>query len=134
SEDALQVARRNADRLKCHNIVFYQGKWCKALPRQSYDAIVSNPPYISPDDPHLHQGDLRFEPKEALVATEQGLSALRAIITQAKSYLTPGGWLILEHGFDQGKAVREMLSAARYQAISTHCDYAGLERVSCGGT
>lgn len=131
SSNALQIAIKNAANLHLKNITFLQGDWCEALPSQSrYHIIVSNPPYISEKDPHLGIGDLRFEPKNALIAGEEGLSALKIIISRAKYYLISEGLLVLEHGYDQGKIVRQLLQQAGYKNVVTHKDLSGIERVT----
>ncbi len=131
---ALQVAQANAQRLHLSNVRFNQGDWCSALGADRFAAIVSNPPYIPRDDPHLDKGDLRFEPKTALAAGEDGLAAFRKIIPQAKHHLTSAGWLLLEHGFDQGSAVRDLMQQAGYQKIQTHEDLTHIGRVTIGCT
>lgn len=130
SERALDVARLNATKLQLSNIIFQQGIWCAALPSIKFDAIVSNPPYIASDDPHLQQGSLRHEPQSALVADEQGLSDIRQIISSATQYLLPGGMLFLEHGAEQGALVRSIFSNFAYTSIESDHDLAGLERVT----
>lgn len=132
SDKAIEVALKNAKRHEIHNICFIKGVWCDALSEEKYNAIVSNPPYIDPNDTHLTKGDVRFEPKGALVSDEHGLKDLKMIVHQAKFDLSPGGWLLLEHGYDQGKAVREMLLATGYQNVETYLDLAGQERVTVG--
>ena len=99
---------------------------------QRFQLIVSNPPYIAADDQHLAQGDVRFEPSSALVAGKDGLGDNRLIIEQAPDYLEAGGWLLLEHGFDQAAAVRELLSARGFSAVESRRDLAGHERISLG--
>lgn len=109
------------------------GSWFAPLsdaPR--FAMIVSNPPYIDGTDPHLHEGDVRFEPRSALVAEEQGLADIRLIVTQAPAYLVPGGWLLLEHGWDQGEAVRQLLLQQGYVQVETVRDYGDNERVTLG--
>ena len=101
-------------------------------PPLKFDLIVSNPPYIHHQDPHLQQGDLRFEPRDALTDGDDGLSALRTIITQSKDWLKPGGSLWLEHGYDQGSDVRSLLESSGYFAVATDRDLAGHERISGG--
>ena len=96
----------------------------------SLDAIVSNPPYVRANDPHLQRGDLRFEPRTALAAGSSGLDAIRAITAQATTVLRPGGWLAIEHGWDQGEAARALLRQAGFEAVNTHRDLAGHERVT----
>lgn len=132
SAAALEIAQQNAQRLAIKNIDFYQGAWCSALPKKNYHALVSNPPYIPQADPHLSQGDLRFEPQSALVSGKDGLDAIRIITAQALQYLMPGGYLFLEHGFDQAAAVRQLLLQAGYQQIRSFRDLSGQERVSLG--
>lgn len=132
SLEALAIAKLNAERFSRKNVIFHYGKWCAALPNKKFDLIVSNPPYIAPHDPHLQQGALRYEPISALMAEENGLQDLRDIISQAKSYLSQAGYLMLEHGFDQGAAVRGLFKIEGYQQISTYKDLAGLERVTLG--
>ncbi|WP_323879297.1 peptide chain release factor N(5)-glutamine methyltransferase [Aeromonas caviae] len=109
------------------------GSWFAPLsdaPR--FAMIVSNPPYIDGTDPHLHEGDVRFEPRSALVAEEQGLADIRLIVTQAPAHLVPGGWLLLEHGWDQGEAVRQLLLQQGYVQVETVRDYGDNERVTLG--
>ncbi|MEE4377655.1 MAG: peptide chain release factor N(5)-glutamine methyltransferase [Candidatus Competibacteraceae bacterium] len=129
---ALAVAQDNAQCLGLHNVMFRQGDWCDALGRESYAVIVSNPPYLALDDPHQQQGDLRFEPSAALVSGIDGLTAIRTIIAGASNYLQPGGWLLLEHGYDQATAVKALLQAQGFVNLSCHPDLAGIDRVSCG--
>lgn len=132
SEQALQVARLNAQRL-CGKVEFYAGNWYDAIVGQAaFDVIVSNPPYIAQDDHHLKQGDVRYEPRSALTDEADGLSDLRAIITQAALYLRVGGYILLEHGWDQGQAVRQLLQQANYSTIHTYQDLAGNDRVTGG--
>lgn len=130
SAPALEVARRNALTLQVQNINFELSDWCAAISARLFDAIVSNPPYIAQDDAHLTQGDLRFEPAAALVADDQGLADIQVIIRQARQVLVPDGLIMLEHGFQQGAAVRHLLQQSGYNAIQTRKDLAGLDRVS----
>lgn len=132
SVDALRVASDNAVRLNIHNVSFRQGSWCDALPEGLFDMILSNPPYIDPQDAHLLQGDLRFEPVTALAAAEQGLADLRAICHEAPRHLVPGGTLLLEHGFEQGPAVAQLLADAGFLGVRTLLDLNGLPRVTLG--
>ncbi len=132
SQQALDVARANATRLGLERIEFRRGDWCQALPEGLFDMIVSNPPYIEAGDPHLQQGDLRFEPTEALLAAEQGLADIIRICEQARRHLREGGMLLLEHGFEQAGQVRRILQDCQYQEVSTWRDLAGHERVSGG--
>ncbi len=126
----LAVAQRNAQRLAITNIEFYQGDWLAALPPTHFDAIISNPPYIAEHDAHL--ADLTYEPSHALSAGSDGLDALNKIIRQAWNYLRGGGWLLLEHGFDQALAVQHQLQTMGYQDVTTHRDLAGHARVTVG--
>lgn len=130
SEAALDVARRNARRLGL-DVEFAQGAWGAALPPDSrWHMIVSNPPYISDNDPHLVQGDVRFEPRSALVAADNGFEDLQDIASQATQLLLPDGWLLLEHGYSQGSELRERLRALGYQSVRTARDLAGHDRVT----
>jgi len=129
---ALAVARANADRLALRNVEFAQGDWCAALGGARFDLIVSNPPYIAEGDPHLHEGDLRFEPATALASGSDGLDAIRIIVRDARAQLRDGGWLLFEHGFDQGPAVRGLLAMHGYAEVFTERDLEGRERVSGG--
>lgn len=128
----LAVAERNAKRLELNNVHFCLGHWCSALPRAMFDIIVSNPPYICLHDGHLQSGDLRYEPRAALVAGEDGLQDIRYIAQTSHAYLRTGGWLMLEHGCDQGDAALEILKAAGYGELSCHTDLAGHRRVVVG--
>ncbi|MDQ2971374.1 MAG: peptide chain release factor N(5)-glutamine methyltransferase [Pseudomonadota bacterium] len=131
SEAALIVARNNAARLELHNIEFAQGNWYSALNEADrFDMIVANPPYIAEGDPHLSQGDLRFEPHAALVSGVDGLDAIRAIVRCARAHLREGGWLLFEHGFDHGQAARTLLEEHGYAEIFTAHDLEDRERVS----
>ena len=133
SGEALAVARDNAHRLGAANLRFMQGDWFAPLDMGArFDVIAGNPPYIAERDAHLAQGDLRFEPKAALASGADGLDAIRAIASQAAQHMTPTGWLLLEHGFEQGAACREILAEHGFQEISSHRDLAGLERVTAG--
>ena len=131
SAAALAIARGNAARHGA-NVAFLQSDWYSALQGQQFDLIVSNPPYIADNDIHLSQGDLRFEPLGALTDHADGLSALRIIIAGATSHLGPGGWLLMEHGYDQAAAVRALLSANAFTDVQSWQDLAGIERVSGG--
>lgn len=134
SEEALAVAQANASALQAQ-VRFGQGSWYQAQPQpapHSVDVIVSNPPYIDAQDPHLQQGDLRFEPQQALTDNHNGLSAFETIIAGAKDFLRPDGWLLFEHGYDQGEAVRNILLQYKFRKIQTFADLAGLDRVTLG--
>jgi release factor glutamine methyltransferase len=130
--EAVALAERNRARLKLANASFVASHWFSALAGQRYQLIVSNPPYIAADDRHLAEGDVRFEPSSALVAGADGLDDIRLIIQQAPNYLQAGGWLLLEHGFDQAAAVRELLSARGFSAVESRRDLGGHERISLG--
>jgi release factor glutamine methyltransferase len=133
SSAALSVAQANAQRLALTNLHFICSDWWQQVPvTPRFDVIVSNPPYIADSDSHLQQGDLRFEPITALAAGVSGMSDLQRIVSHAPDYLTATGVLLLEHGYDQGKAVRELLIQAGFSAVATHRDLAGMERVSTG--
>jgi release factor glutamine methyltransferase len=132
SPEALEVAKENARRLGLNNVHFRQSNWFSALPALQFDVIVSNPPYIAEGDPHLSQGDLRFEPARALSSGIDGLRDIRHLVTESKRFLTKGGWLLFEHGYDQAERVRGLLQAAGYDKVFSARDLAGIERVSCG--
>jgi release factor glutamine methyltransferase len=138
SQAALEIAQRNASQLKLTDRVsFCLGNWYAALqslgnPSCHFDLILSNPPYIDANDPHLSQGDLRFEPPSALTDFGSGLTCLTAIIEGALAHLKPGGLLAVEHGFDQSPAVLERLARAGFQEITPHRDLAGHWRVASG--
>lgn len=132
SEAALEIARHNAAQLGLTNIEFQQSDWYQTLGDSRFNLILSNPPYIRSDDPHLTQGDVRFDPRSALVAGVDGLDALRCIIGEASRHLRPGGWLLVEHGYDQGVAVAGIFAAAGFTEIATKNDLEGQPRVSLG--
>ena len=133
SAAALDVARDNARRLGASAVHLVHGDWFATLPGdRPFDLIVSNPPYIAAADPHLSEGDVRFEPASALVSGEDGLADLRRIITDAPPFLCPGGWLWLEHGFDQGPLVTDMLRSRGFHDVQTRSDLAGHPRHSGG--
>jgi len=130
--DAVALAERNRLRLQLDNAAFVPSHWFSALAGQRFALILSNPPYIRADDQHLAQGDVRFEPSSALVAGCDGLDDIRAIIQAAPAHLLPGGWLLLEHGFDQAEAVRALLAAGGFAEVHSRRDLAGHERISLG--
>lgn len=132
SEDAVTLAKTNRQALGFQNVTLLQSDWFSALTDQQFHVIVSNPPYIDQQDPHLAEGDVRFEPLSALVAEDHGLADIRHIAEQAKQHLLPGGWLAVEHGFEQGEAVRGIFSACGYARVVTEKDYGGNERVTLG--
>jgi release factor glutamine methyltransferase len=132
SQAALNVAKNNASRLKMTNIAFYKGFWCDALPVKEFDRIVSNPPYIAIGDRDVQKDVLQYEPRLALISEKDGLSDIQHIIHSARSYLKQAGLLFLEHGYKQGEKVRNIFLNAGYNNVITHCDLAGLERVTQG--
>ena len=131
SEEALHIARSNAQKLVAHSVEFRMGNWLEAIPPgQTFQVIVSNPPYIPSDDPHLKIGDLRFEPKLALESGIDGLDAIRRLCEQARSYLEPDGLMIVEHGYDQAEPVRALMHAHGYINIMHHKDLQGHDRAT----
>ncbi|WP_299598862.1 peptide chain release factor N(5)-glutamine methyltransferase [uncultured Microbulbifer sp.] len=129
---AVALAEENRQLLGFENVQVFRSDWFSALGGHTFDVIVSNPPYIDTKDPHLREGDVRFEPLTALVAEEQGLADIRKIATDARRFLTEGGLLAVEHGWDQGKAVRKMFTDSGYTSVETRRDYAGRERITLG--
>lgn len=132
SSEALALARENARVQGVRNVTFASGEWFGPLARQRFELIVANPPYVAEGDPHLALGDVRFEPRIALVGGVDGLDAIRAIVAAAGRYLVPGGWLLFEHGYDQAAACRALLQAADFSAVASWHDLAGYKRVSGG--
>ncbi len=130
--DVLSVAKQNFEALELTNISCLPGSWCEPLGTRRLDIIVSNPPYIAEGDPHLHQGDVAHEPGLALIAGSDGLSAIRVIIEQARQHLKPGGWLLLEHGFDQQDDVGRVFAQQGYINIQCYRDLSGRPRVTEG--
>jgi release factor glutamine methyltransferase len=130
SAAALEVARRNAARLGIDNVAFVQGDWMVPLGDARFELIVSNPPYIEADDEHLVRGDLRFEPATALASGRDGLDDIRRIVATAREHLVPGGWLLFEHGWNQGDAARALLRQAGYDDVFTAQDLEQRDRVS----
>ncbi|MBV4534467.1 peptide chain release factor N(5)-glutamine methyltransferase [Pseudomonas urmiensis] len=129
---AVALAERNRQRLQLNNVHVRTSHWYDALDGELFDLIISNPPYIRAEDPHLVAGDVRFEPSSALVAGQDGLDDLRVIIAQAPGHLLPGGWLLLEHGYDQAADVRELLSQQGFGDVCSRIDLGGHERISLG--
>ncbi|HET7780574.1 MAG TPA: peptide chain release factor N(5)-glutamine methyltransferase [Rudaea sp.] len=132
STAALATARENAERLGIGNVEFAQGDWCAALGERRFGLIASNPPYIAQADAHLQRGDLRFEPRAALASGADGLDAIRSIVAAAPAHLQPHGWLLFEHGHDQGVAARELLALSGFVGIFSAVDLEQRERVSGG--
>ena len=131
SPAALAVARANAAALGA-DVEFIESDWFTALAPSRFDFIVANPPYIADGDPHLAAGDVRFEPSTALAAGPAGLDDLRRIAAVAPAFLTPGGWLMMEHGYDQAAAVRALLTAQGFAEVASARDLAGIERITLG--
>ncbi len=129
---AVELAQRNKTQLQIPNATFLESDWFSALDKQRFDLIVSNPPYIEQQDPHLEQGDVRFEPRSALVAEDNGLLDIKNIIAQAPDFLVDQGWMLFEHGYQQADVVRNLLSERGFIAVQTRCDLAGLERATLG--
>ena len=132
SATALEVAQENARRNQLPNADFREGDWFAPLRAERFHMIVSNPPYIAEGDPHLFRGDLRFEPATALSSGRDGLDAIRHLAAQAPHHLRAGGWLLLEHGHDQGAAVRELLRTAGFVEVETRQDLELRDRISLG--
>ncbi len=131
SSPALVLAGENAAALDIE-VEFLQSDWFAALDGRRFDLIVANPPYVAADDPHLQQGDLRFEPRQALAAGADGLVELRRIVGAAPKYLRPGGWLLLEHGYSQAEACRDLLRNAGFGELVFRADFAGVPRIAGG--
>ncbi len=130
SEEAVMLAKSNRKKYGLSNTSFFQSDWFASVNGQPFDLIVSNPPYIDPDDQHLLQGDVRFEPRSALVADNKGLSDIATIINQAPAFLQDNAWLLFEHGYDQANAVQSLLAKAGFEKIFTEQDLAGVDRVT----
>ena len=129
---AVALAESNRVRLGLANVQFLQSDWFAALDQRQFELIVSNPPYIAADDPHLQQGDVRFEPASALVSGADGLDDIRYIVRSAPAHLQPGGWLLLEHGWQQAEAVRQLLSERGFAEVQSWQDLGGHQRVTGG--
>lgn len=131
---AVTLAKTNCQHYKLTNVVIFQSNWFDAIDAKTstFDLIVSNPPYIAQQDPHLTQGDVRFEPLSALVSGIDGLDDLRIIVSNSPCFLNPDGWLLLEHGYNQGGAVRDLMAAAGFSSLATHQDYNHQDRVTLG--
>lgn len=132
STDAVSLALDNALANKLSHVKIMQSNWFDRLGAQHFDLIVSNPPYVEDDSPYMSQGDVRFEPKRALVSGFDGLDDMRIIIGQSKDHLHKQGWLLLEHGYEQGEQIRQLLAHYHFSAIQTFRDLNGMERVSLG--
>jgi release factor glutamine methyltransferase len=132
SDAALHIARWNTARLKIANVEYHRSDWYQSLNGERFDVVCCNPPYVREGDPHLTRGDLTHEPTVALVAGESGMEAIRTVIAGAQRHLRPGGWLILEHGFDQADEVTRRLRQHGFEDIDSHHDIAGQARVAVG--
>lgn len=132
STQALAIAEENARQQALPNLRLAQGDWFSNLAGERFELIVSNPPYVASSDAHLQRGDLRFEPLGALAAGADGLDAIGRIVASAPAHLHRGGWLLFEHGFDQGPAVRSLLQQAGFGQLQTRADLAGLDRITLG--
>jgi release factor glutamine methyltransferase len=132
SSAALTVAKDNACAHKLPAIRFYLSDWFSGLPTQQFDIIVSNPPYIENDDDHLSQSSLPFEPAQALSSGQDGLDAIRLLCQQAPNWLADNGWLLIEHGYNQGAAVRSLFAQSGFNQVTTHRDYGNNERITLG--
>jgi release factor glutamine methyltransferase len=130
--EAVELAAENAERHGARNVRAVSGDWFAATAGSRFDMIVSNPPYIAEGDPHLVAGDVRFEPRAALVAGADGLACITAIVAGARARLEPGGWLLFEHGYDQGARCRALLNESGFAGVRSWPDFAGIERVSGG--
>lgn len=129
---AVQLAQQNQQRLQLSNVQFVHSDWFAALANERFELIVSNPPYISADDPHLGQGDVRFEPSSALISGADGLDDIRLLVQQAPLHLASAGWLLLEHGWQQADAVCELLRQRGFTRVQSWHDLSGHRRVSGG--
>lgn len=132
SAEALAIAQHNADAHQLQNITFIQGNWCEALQQQDFDLIISNPPYVAIDDPHLDDGDVRFEPDGALSSGIKGMDDIELIAREAGAHLKPGGWLVIEHGYDQQQMVRDCFTSNGYVEITQQSDLADIPRITAG--
>ncbi len=130
SAEALAIARQNAETHQLHNIDFVQGHWFEALQREDYDMVISNPPYVAAEDPHLGQGDVRFEPDDALSAGIQGMDDIEAIAREAADHLVAGGWLAVEHGYDQQQLVHDCFARNGFVDITQQADLSGTPRIT----
>ena len=133
--DAVSLAKTNASKCNLERVKFYQGNWAQGLAKEvskPLHCVVSNPPYIDAEDPHLQQGDVRFEPISALVAGDYGMADINIIARQAAQLLAVDGWIALEHGYDQGLKVAHLLTSLGFYSVSTEYDYNGHPRVTIG--
>jgi len=132
NQGAVELARRNANLNNINNISIIQSDWFSNIEKLAYQLIVSNPPYVASGDPHLNQGDLIFEPASALVSAGDGFADIIEIVSQAMEYLTPGGTLMIEHGYEQGREVRKIFKQFEFENVETICDLSKLDRITRG--
>lgn len=132
SQEALSIAQENARANKINNVAFYHSNWFDKVPKRHYHAIIANPPYLAEQDSHLQKGDLRFEPKTALVSSQEGLADLQCIISQGHEYLFPNGLLLVEHGYEQQLKVHAIFKELGYKNLNCWQDIQGHDRVSGG--
>lgn len=132
NDEAFELAQKNAVQIGVNNVYFLLGNWYKPIKGRKFSMIVSNPPYIEPTDIHLSQGDVRYEPRSALVSEDDGLSDIKIIVNGATKHLNQYGWLLIEHGYRQGEIVRTIFKQHGFQLVETHTDYSGNERVTIG--
>jgi release factor glutamine methyltransferase len=132
NEAALKIAKQNADHYHCRNIRFVQSAWFSEIAETAFDLVISNPPYIAADDPHLQRGDLRFEPQSALVSDDNGLKDISLIAESACKHLKEGGHLLIEHGYNQQAQVQAIFESFDYANIQSHIDLGGNPRVTVG--
>lgn len=132
SKAALALAAENAVNLKIGNIQFKESNWFEQIDEYDFDMVISNPPYIAADDPHLEEGDVRFEPKQALISPAQGLYDIRLLADQSRQHLKAGAYILIEHGYQQQLEVQAILQHFDFKNIITHCDLAGNPRVTLG--
>lgn len=128
-EEAVELARENSRSLQLP-ITVVRSHWFDQIPERGFDLLISNPPYIPASDRHLNEGDVRFEPSSALVAGDDGLDDIRLLVTEGFKRLNPGGWMLLEHGYDQGDAVRDLFARGGWLNIETRKDYGGNDRMT----
>jgi len=132
NEPALRIALQNADRQHIDCIKYYLSNWFADIPDIKFDLIISNPPYIAENDQHLNQGDVRFEPRSALIAEHEGLGDINTICDGARKHLEPGGYLLIEHGYQQQQQVQAIFKKFAYKHVQTHTDLSGQPRVTYG--
>lgn len=132
NKNAILLANKNADAIRVKNIQFLTGNWFKPIRNRKFTMVISNPPYIDVNDPHLYQGDVRFEPKRALISEDNGLADIKHIIEKGGRHLRQYGWLLIEHGWQQGNDVQTLFKQQGYQLVNTYTDYNGNDRVTLG--